>query len=210
MVSQPSPETVISLNARLGYKAYRLPETGGDRGGPGGIHPDRPRELAAGGDRHDLHVHARLRGLDHPAVAQVDSYIRDVSCAVGSVWYPLSLERQRLAEFRRGRDRGLAGETTTHVGRGPAKDQGTAGEQGDRVPVWRRAGAKGENGAWRSHVQGRTEQVGGARVVVRTDDRDLGGPGKQRLLGYLAAIGGSALSAATAASLYRSSPVSAP
>src|SRR5258708_17735355 len=50
---------------------------------------------------------------------------------------------QGLADRGRGSDRSLAGEAAAHVGRRPARDQGTVGEQRDRAPVRRRAAAEG-------------------------------------------------------------------
>src|SRR5215470_2992260 len=60
-------------------KRYSLREAGSDRGGLGRAYPDRAGEPGSEVGRHDLDVPARLRGLDHPAVAQVDRDVRDVA-----------------------------------------------------------------------------------------------------------------------------------
>src|ERR1700741_3452326 len=60
-------------------KRYSLREARSDRGGLGRAYPDRAGELGPEGGRHDLDVQAGLRGLNHPAVAQVDRGVRDLA-----------------------------------------------------------------------------------------------------------------------------------
>lgn len=125
-----------------------------------------------------------------------------------------------FAQFRRSRDRGLAGELAAHVRRRPALDQASAGQQRDRhIGLARRRTWTGRHDRPRRRaVQRGALQVGGPRVIAWPDDRDLGLPessasATDRPLpakrGAREASGASTRSAATAASLCRSKPVSA-